>query len=278
MTDPLIADPANRAQPPAATVPLLVESAGATLLGVLHRPGGPGPHPVVVLLHGFPGYERNFDLAHALSRAGYATLVFHYRGSWGTAGQWSWRHALEDTAEVVAALRNPRTAAEHRLDPTQLALVGHSFGGFVALTTAATDPSISAVASIAGFDLGSAGAGIRADPGQRVGYLENWVVELLPLAGTSAEALVEEMAGVPDDWRLPARAPRFAGRPVLLIGGSQDTAAPIADHHQPLVDAYTAAQLEQHVWPTDHGLADHRVALARTVIDYLSRALKGADG
>jgi dipeptidyl aminopeptidase/acylaminoacyl peptidase len=98
--------------PPAATVPFLVESGGATLVGVLHRPAGPGPHPVVVLLHGFPGYERNFDLAHALSRAGYATLVFHYRGSWGTAGHWTWRHGLQDAVAVVAALRTPRIATE----------------------------------------------------------------------------------------------------------------------------------------------------------------------
>ena len=266
-------DPPSGAQPPAATVPFVVESGGATLLGVLHRPAGPGPHPIVVLLHGFPGYERNFDLAHALSRAGYATLVFHYRGSWGTAGRWTWQNALEDAATVVTALRNRQTAVAHRLDPTRLALVGHSFGGFVALTTAAADPNISAVASIAGFDLGSAGAGIRADPSQRAGYLDNWVIELLPLADTSAKALVDEMADVPDSGRLPALAPRFAGRPVLLVGGSRDTATPLADHHQPLVDAYADARLEQHVWPTDHSLSDHRIALARTVIAYLDREL-----
>jgi hypothetical protein len=70
------------------------------------------------------------------------------------------------------------------------------------------------------FDLGSAGAGVRADPAKRVGYLENWVIELLPLVG-----------------------------------------------------AYADARLEQHVWPADHGLSDHRIALARTVIAYLEREL-----
>jgi pimeloyl-ACP methyl ester carboxylesterase len=273
VTDPLIADPADSGQMPAATVPFTAESGGVTLVGVLHRPAGPGPHPVVLLLHGFPGFERNFDLAHALSRAGYATLVFHYRGSWGVAGRWTWQHGVEDAAEVVTALRNPQTAAQHRLDPNRLALVGHSFGGFVALTTAAADPGIRAVASIAGFDIGSAGAGLRADPQLRAGYVDDWVLELLPLAGTSAEALVEEMAGLPEASRLPSLAPRLAGRPVLLIAGSADTAAPVGGHHQPLVEAYADARLEEHVWPTDHSLADHRVALARTVITYLDRTV-----
>ena len=66
----------------AATPAVTFDSDEVALLGVLHLPEGEGPHPVAVLLHGFPGNERNFDLAQSLRRAGYAALVFHYRGSW----------------------------------------------------------------------------------------------------------------------------------------------------------------------------------------------------
>ena len=79
-------DPSPTAGPPASTPAVTFSSGGETLPGVLHVPAGPGPHPVVVLLHGFPGNERNFDLAQSLRRAGYATLVFHYRGAWGSPG------------------------------------------------------------------------------------------------------------------------------------------------------------------------------------------------
>src|SRR5690349_679107 len=91
--------------PPASTPPVTIESGGERLLGVLHRPAGEGPHPIVVLLHGFPGNERNFDLAQALRRAGYAALVFHYRGAWGVGGSYSWGHMLEDAARVVTEVR-----------------------------------------------------------------------------------------------------------------------------------------------------------------------------
>ncbi|MFB9320453.1 alpha/beta hydrolase family protein [Cryptosporangium minutisporangium] len=273
MSDPLITDPPTDALPPAATVPFPVPSAGLELLGVLHRPAGPGPHPVVVLLHGFPGNERNFDLAHAIRRAGYATLVFHYRGAWGSPGAFSWGNARQDAAAAVAALRDPDVVAEHGLDPARIALAGHSMGGFVALHTAATDPGIGAVASLAGFDFGIAAAEARSDPAARAAYVEDWAGALGPLAGTSSEALVDEMVAAPDEWRLTTLGPALAGRPVLLGAGSLDDVSPPDAHHDPLCDAYAEARLTSHVWPSDHALADHRVALARALITFLEDAL-----
>ncbi|MER5419976.1 alpha/beta hydrolase family protein [Streptosporangium roseum] len=274
MTDPLATDPPGDRDFPATTPALTFDSGGATLRGVLHVPAGRGPHPVVALLHGFPGNERNFDLAQVLRRAGYASLVFHYRGSWGVGGPWSWSHVLEDTAAVVAGLRDRELAAAHRLDPRRLALIGHSLGGFAALMTAAADPSIAAVASVAGFDFGTVAALCRDDPGSRARYVEAFEGELGPLQGTSGEALVDEMEAAGETWRLAGLAPLLADRPVLLIGTSLDTVTPHDVHHGPVVQAYRAQpvkKLEHHVFATDHSLSDHRVTLARTLLSFLAR-------
>ncbi|MEV4805716.1 alpha/beta fold hydrolase [Nonomuraea sp. NPDC049421] len=276
MTDPLADDPPLDPGFPATTPALTFESAGTDLLGVLHVPAGPGPHPVVVLLHGFPGNERNFDLAQALRRAGYAALVFHYRGSWGVGGSWSWAHVLEDAATVMSRLREPDLASAHRLDPGRIAVVGHSLGGFAALMTAAADPSIAAVASIAGFDFGTVAALIRDDPSHRGVYTEAFADSLGPLQGTSGEALVAEMEAAGDAWRLARLAPLLADRPVLLIGTGRDDVTPSAVHHDPLVAAYQAhpvKRLHHDVLPTDHALSDHRVTLARMVLGFLGRHL-----
>jgi pimeloyl-ACP methyl ester carboxylesterase len=276
VADPLVTDPSRDLEPLASTPAVTFESAGATLLGVLHVPAGPGPHPVVVLLHGFPGIERNFDLAQALRRAGYASLVFHYRGSWGMGGTWSWAHALEDAARVVAAVRDGPLAGAHGLDADRVAVCGHSMGGFAALMTAAADRSVAAVVSVAGFDFGPVAAACRADPALRAAYVETFEAELLPLRGTSGEALVAEMEAAGGAWSLRRLAPRLADRPVLLVGGSLDAVAPAATHHHPVVAAYLAHpvhRLEHHVFATDHALSDHRVVLARTVLGFLDRQL-----
>ncbi|MFF5288698.1 alpha/beta hydrolase family protein [Paractinoplanes globisporus] len=248
---------------PASTPPVTIESGGERLLGVLHRPAGEGPHPIVVLLHGFPGNERNFDLAQALRRAGYAALVFHYRGAWGVGGSYSWGHMLEDAARVVTEVRSM-----DGLDPSRLAVVGHSVGGFIALMTAAADPAVRAVVSVAGFDLGVAAAAFS-----RAELVEIFRDELLPLRGTTAEALADEMRSAGEGWELARLAPKLADRPVLLIGTGRDPIAVVEVHHRPLVEAYAAGRLEHHVFPTDHPLSDHRVALARTIADFLDRAL-----
>jgi pimeloyl-ACP methyl ester carboxylesterase len=275
VSDFLVTDPPGHLTPPASTTPVTFESGGETLLGVLHLPGGPGPHPVAVLLHGFPGNERNFDLAHALRRAGYAALVFHYRGSWGVGGSWSWGNLIEDAARVVSAVREEEFAARHRLDPARLGVVGHSVGGYTALRTAAADPAVGAVASVAAFDLGAGAAATRDDPGERARYAAAFDDGLLPLRGTSGAALVDEMEAIGSEAGLATLAPGLGDRPVLLVGAGRDAIAPPEAHHVPVVEAYAALpHLEHHLFPTDHALADHRVALARTVAAFLDRWLK----
>jgi pimeloyl-ACP methyl ester carboxylesterase len=268
-------NPSACVTPPASTPAVTIASHGERLVGVLHLPEGPGPHPVVVLLHGFPGHERNFDLAQALRRVGYASLVFHYRGSWGVGGTWSWHNVLDDATRVVAAVQDDAMSGPHRLDSRRVAVVGHSLGGFAALTAAAGDTAVRAVVSVAGFDLAAGATASGADPAVRAGYVTAWDADLLPLRGTSGEALVAEMEVGGPGWSLAALAPRLADRAVLLIGTGQDAVTPAEVHHHPLVAAYEAhpvERLEHCVFPTDHALSDHRVACK--VVDFLDRHLR----
>ncbi|MFI5906957.1 alpha/beta hydrolase family protein [Dactylosporangium sp. NPDC051541] len=262
-------DPDPALRPVARTPEVRFDSHGVPLLGVLHLPAGPGPHPVVVLLHGFPGNERNFDLAQALRRAGYAALVFHYRGSWGVGGAYSWSNVLADAARAVAVA----PSLDPSLDAGRVAVVGHSLGGFAALHTTAADPAVRAVAALASFDFGATAeepAGVLQQTRAMFGS------DLLPLHGTSGDALYEEMLANGPAWRLADLAPRLADRPVLLVAGERDTVAPPVRHHAPVAAAYgtrAAGTLAALTLPSDHAFSDHRIALTRAVIDFLDRSL-----
>ncbi len=117
---------------PPALVELNFESHGDRLNGHAYLADGPGPHPTVVLLHGFPGNERNLDLAQDLRHDGFNVLFFHYRGAWGSEGTYSFTHVIEDVAAATDYLR--ANAEALRTNPDKLILVGHSMGGHGALT------------------------------------------------------------------------------------------------------------------------------------------------
>ena len=103
--------------------------------GLFYLAGGLGPHPTIVLLHGFPGNEQNLDLAQAIRRAGWNVLTMHYRGSWGSPGVFSIAHVLEDVDAAVAFVREPEVATKYGIDTRRIVLGGHSMGGLRLLRT-----------------------------------------------------------------------------------------------------------------------------------------------
>jgi pimeloyl-ACP methyl ester carboxylesterase len=131
-----------------------IPSHGSLMNALVYVAAGAGPHPAVILLHGFPGNERNLDLAQDMRRAGWDVLYFDYRGSWGTPGNFSFSHGIEDTAAALNYLQQPEVAKKLRLDPRRIVLIGHSMGGFMAVEAAAKDPAIKAFATISAADFG----------------------------------------------------------------------------------------------------------------------------
>src|SRR5262249_53904662 len=115
---------------------------GTQMNGHIYVAGGAGPHPVVALLHGYPGHERSLDLAQVLRRSGINVLFFHYRGSWGSGGGVSWSHAIAGVRAAIEFLRSPFATEHYRVDPGRVALVGHSLGAWLSLRVAADEPGV----------------------------------------------------------------------------------------------------------------------------------------
>ena len=133
---------------PAASAEIDFMSDGSRLNGLLYQAAGAGPHPTAVLLHGLPGNERNLDLAQALRLGGMNVLYFNYRGSWGSGGHFSLTNAHEDVQAALTFVRDSSVAAKYRIDPSQIILMGHSMGGWLALRAATTNAGISCVAAL----------------------------------------------------------------------------------------------------------------------------------
>lgn len=125
-------------------------SDGSHLPGYLTRPrhGGDGPYPTVVLIHGGPmardfwGFDPEVQFYASL---GFAVLQVNYRGSSG----YGRAHGLYDSISAVCAqapidLKDAVEwgVAEGVIDRQRVALVGFSYGAYLAVATAARFPDL----------------------------------------------------------------------------------------------------------------------------------------
>jgi len=271
--DPVTTDP-PRQEPPASMEGLHFRSAGANLNGVIYEAAGPGPHPTLLLLHGFPGNELNADIAQSVRRAGWNAVIFHYRGAWGSEGEFTFTHVLEDSAAVFAALREPAFAKAHRVDSARVSLYGHSMGGFAALITGARTPEARCVASVAGANFGAMGPAL-ADPArasETAARFQSWAEGYI--RNVSGATLVRELQSGDGALDITRSAPALAARPVLLVTGSKDVVTPTQDNHDPMLAALRAAgstRTRELRLDADHAFDGARIAVARGVVDFLQR-------
>ncbi|NYF91903.1 alpha/beta hydrolase family protein [Tunturiibacter empetritectus] len=265
-------DPAHDKTNPAAFETFQIPSHGALLNALAYIAPGPAPHPVVLLLHGFPGNEKNLDLAQAIRRDGWNVVYFDYRGSWGSPGNFSFTHSIEDTQSAIAYLRDPANAKKLHTDPSFIVLVGHSMGGFMARYVAAQDPAIKAVGLISAADMGvDKFQSLKSDQRDAaVAALASHLAEegMAPLAGCTPESLAKEVAANATAWNIPALAPKLATRPMLVIT-SDDGLAPSNDAFVEALRKAGNQEITAIHMSTDHSYSDQRIALEKAVLDGL---------
>jgi dipeptidyl aminopeptidase/acylaminoacyl peptidase len=122
---------------------------GASIPAYLTLPPGKSAKglPSIILPHGGPSArdEWGFDwLSQFLAARGYAVLQPEYRGSAGFGDAWlnengfrNWRTSIGDITASAKWL-----AAQGIADPNRTAILGWSYGGYAALQSGATEPSL----------------------------------------------------------------------------------------------------------------------------------------
>lgn len=188
--------------------------------GVLRQPAGPGPHPVVILIHG-GCWLSQFDLTYishlaaGLTAAGYATWSIEYRRLGDADG--GWPGTFVDVGAAIDQLQ--RLAADHALDLSRVAALGHSAGGQLALWAATREESHGLLPADAPQPL-RAVVGI-APITDLVAYQEgpeqSCHAAARAVMGGTPDAVAERYAAVSPMDRLPLRVP------MLLISGGEDS-------------------------------------------------------
>jgi len=254
-------DPPRDAAHPARMEVLHIPSGGVLINGLAYLAGGPGPHPTLVIAHGWPGNEKNLDLAQAVRRAGWNAITFNYRGSWGSPGSFRFAQVPQDAAAVLAYLRAPEMAAKLGIDPARIALAGHSMGGWATALTAAKDPALTGAILISAANMGAIGTLPRA------AVVKAAAGNTETLADTSPEIMADELIAGAAANDFSTAAAGLAKHPLLVLT-SDDGLAPAADALAAAVRASGGNVTTAHV-ATDHSWSDARLTLQARVIDWL---------
>ena len=259
-------DPAPDKAHPARMEVLHIPSGGVEINGVAYLAAGAGLHPTLVLCHGWPGNEKNLDLAQAVRRAGWNVVTFNYRGSWGSAGTFRFAQNPEDASAVLAYLRAPANAVKLQVDTSRIAIAGQSMGGWV-------------TAMVAGKDQGLLGAGLisAANMGQMHGLDRAGLIQLASentetLADTSPDRMVDELIAGSDAFDFLRAAPGLA-KTSLLVLSSDDGLAPQTDALIAAVRANGGTRVTAVHVATDHSWSDSRIKLQAQVIRWLQGLL-----
>jgi dipeptidyl aminopeptidase/acylaminoacyl peptidase len=240
---------------------------GYPVHGWVVRPDGPGPHPVLLMIHGGPFTQYGwglFDEAQVYASAGYAVVMGNPRGSSGY-GQAHGRAILGNVGEASAtdllALLDA-ALADPSLDRERVGVLGGSHGGFMTTWLAAhhgdrfkaaiSERAVNAIDSFTGSsDIG-------------------WF-------------FAEDLYG-PDPERQRAQSPlTYADRiqiPVLIIHSEQDWRCPIEQGQRLFVALrHRGVPVELLLFPGEghemsrSGLPSHRVARFDAILDWWSRHL-----
>jgi len=193
---------------------------GENLLLDAYVPEGPGPFPTCILVHGggfTKGTRTSYikPLFEPLSKAAFVWFTIDYR----LAPQHRWPACADDVADAIQWVQEH--AAEWKVDPEKIMLIGESAGGHLVEWAGIQDKGTPALAGVVSFYAPS-DLEILMQKREQIGGIG----DLLGLAekNDAAMARIAEIS--------PIRQVRAGLPPFLLIHGDKDDRVPLDQSHR----------------------------------------------
>jgi pimeloyl-ACP methyl ester carboxylesterase len=177
-------------------------------------------------------------------------------------------------ADAVAALDYLQNAGLEFVAQGHFAVIGYSYGGWVALLTGARDPRVSCVAGIGPGNVGVLAEDMNRDPKVRA-YWEDYLEKIMrgdPARGIGGKQTVEEILAHSSEFDIRNQGETLSRKPVLLIGGWRDQTASLEKYTLPIaraVEAVDGSNLTPIVLDDDHDYRKTREEVHAAVCNWL---------
>ncbi len=242
---------------------------GQRVHGFVATPDGPGPHPVVMEVHGGPHWlwlDEWRPQVQAWVDHGFAVAMVNYRGSIGYGAEW--RDAIignpgfAELEDVVAGVDD--LVAQGVADPARIVLSGESWGGYLTLLGLGLDPD-RWVAGVAGVPVADYAAAYE-DEAPSLQAMDRG------LFGGSPEERPELYRE-----RSPITYLDRVRAPVLVLAGGNDSRCPIRqiENYVKAMEA-RGGEIEVYRYETGHSsfLQEERIRQMRAKLDFVLRKVE----
>ena len=249
---------------PASTIDLIFPSAGSLLNGFIYKANGAQKHPTLLLLHGYPGNERNLDIAQVVRAHGWNVIYFDYRGSWGSQGKFSFKNCVEDVINVVSFCKKYQDSLQ--IDTSNIVLFGHSMAGWISIKAIQQLPGIKKVFLLSIWDIYNQykrqlkGAELNA-----YNMNPDSVGQFFVLNGSLKDRF-QPVIDRDEYFDLEKNIDSLKGKQIIMLD-EHDRNKKIAEAIQNLHPVY----FKYYVWQTNHVFTNKRVSLMNMVLSFLDR-------
>jgi pimeloyl-ACP methyl ester carboxylesterase len=258
---------------PATMSPLKFFNGECKLFGTMFIASGESIKPTVLMLNGFPGNEKNHDIARMFQRYGFNVMGFNYSGSWGSDGSYSFQNIVSDTKAALDFLVSDICLEKFRVDRKKIVMLGYSMGGFSALYSSINYDYVKNIIAIAPFNAGMFGQILESNK-EIKSYSASQMIDAMNYVNNeSAENLLNELIENKADWNLLNHLKSFAKKNILLFGAKYDSIAPLQIHHYPLSENLLEANpnTEVHILETGHSFSDKRIELMTIIYNWINK-------
>jgi len=257
-------------------IPVIFESNGANIHAIFYQASGVEPLPTVILCHGFPGNNTDvLGLGERLMEEGFSAFAFNYRGTWESEGLFTISNSLEDVVSAIRYVTSSVGIREFDVDPSNITVIGHSYGGSIALLGSLNYPAVRRVACTFGANPSEVGRMMQeSDEFKRevlIGFDQD--ISDSGIRSPKAEELFAEVFADMDKYDLVRHAEALSTKDILLIGGWRDQWCPIEHHILPLYRAllkHGAKQVQIEMFDVGHSFADIKSQVADRIVSWLT--------
>jgi predicted alpha/beta-fold hydrolase len=243
---------------PAFNKEIVLTSKGDSIASYAFIASGKQPKETIILLHGLPGNDNQFDIAQSLRRTGRNVIHFNYRGSWGSQGEFLYSNCLEDVNEVINYFTSKEVSGKLRINTKSLVLIGRSFGGGIALIQGSKNTHVKKIIAISSMNAGS-----EKHPIHHQNKYDRWIAyfkKQIMLNITPAKFL-QDVYDHKKLYDVVSYKNQLKSKKVLII---EDT-----DNNQHWIQQLENVELNR--FDSDHNFISNRIKLTKDIIDWLDK-------